>query len=96
MEIGIEKSSPITGQVCWDLFDTLDVQKGLREKGGKIDFSLTLEDAEYWVEHPEMFPEEFKNQTVFLWNTFDSSHGLRRIMLMFWLIDEVELYPLLV
>jgi hypothetical protein len=92
MNIAIREPSPSSGQVSWKLFDTFDVQKGIREKGGVIDFTLTLEDAEYWVSHPEEFPEELKNQTTFLWSTFGTELGFRRIALLFWFTDEVLLW----
>ncbi|MGB3921704.1 MAG: hypothetical protein WBL19_00260 [Minisyncoccia bacterium] len=82
--------------VSWRLFDHFDVQKGIREQGGVIDTKLGPEDAEYWKAHPDEYPDELKKKTVFLWNTLEISEGFRRITLMFWLIDEVETYELLV
>lgn len=82
--------------VIWNLFDHFDVQKGIREKGGIIDTELGLEDVEYWKAHPEEFPDELKKETVFLWNTLEIKEGFRKIVLMFWLIDEVETYSLIV
>lgn len=83
-------------QISWKLLDHLDIQKGIREKGGIIDMEMAPEDVEYLRAHPEEFPDELKNKSVFLWNTLEIEEGIRRITMVFWFIDEVETYSLVV
>ncbi len=79
-------------RVSWRLFDHFDIQKRIRKDGGLIDEETGPEDVEYWKSHPDEYPDELKNKTVFLWNTLEIENGSRRITMMFWFVDEVETY----